>query len=82
MGACCEIAIFWDSSVAFGKNEGEKWAAEMSCEEAEEREGRKSIKVYVWKMKSKQRENDCIADEFSSDNCSSRTERRETGKAG
>lgn len=33
-------------------------------------------------MKSKQRENDCIADEFSSDNGSSRTERRESGKVG
>lgn len=33
-------------------------------------------------MKSKQQENDCIADEFSSDNCSSRTEKIKDGESG
>ncbi len=35
---CCEIAVFWDSSVALGKKGGEKWEAEIRGKEAEERE--------------------------------------------
>lgn len=33
-------------------------------------------------MKSKQRENDCIADEFSSDNCPSHAQKRKMGRVG